>query len=501
MPEHIRALLVIIFLSFIVFTFAKKPAQQIIPLKDFIRRRNLWIGLTLVAFLSQNFWFYAFITGTAVLTSKKEDNPVALFFMLLFVIPAATIQVSGLGLVNYLFSLSHQRLLSLTILLPAYLLLRAKKDTLSFGRLLPDKLILTYMLLVVLLYLRETSITDVLRQSFYQFIDIFLPYFVISRSIITLPRFRHALYSFVLATMVVALIAVFESAKNWLLYKGVIFSLGMDGGMTGYLGRSGLLRAISSAGHSIALGYLTAVAIGLYLFLQPSITSKFYRHLGLFLLVAGLIAALSRGPWVGALFIIIAFIASGRHAVKQLSKLVLIGIIAMPVMSFFPFGEKIINLLPFISDKNQENVDYRERLFDASIIVIKRHLLLGSVNFRDTPEMESMRQGQGIIDIVNSYLNIALRYGLIGLTLFSGFFISISWGVYRSFRSLPQKDSNEYLLGRSLLATLLGIMLIIFTVSSITIIPIVYWSMAGLGAGYIIMIRKNIQQLKHVHNE
>jgi hypothetical protein len=56
-------------------------------------------------------------------------------------------------------------------------------------------------------------------------------------------------------------------------------------------------------------------------------------------------------------------------------------------------------------------------------------------------------------------------------------------------KSLPNKNSEEYLLGRTLLSTLLAILVIIFTVSSITIVPIVYWSVAGMGVAYTQMIR------------
>ena len=39
--------------------------------------------------------------------------------------------------------------------------------------------------------------------------------------------------------------------------------------------------------------------------------------------------------------------------------------------------------------------------------------------------METMRQGEGIIDIVNSYLQVALETGLVGLGFFLLIFISI----------------------------------------------------------------------------
>jgi hypothetical protein len=58
-------------------------------------------------------------------------------------------------------------------------------------------------------------------------------------------------------------------------------------------------------------------------------------------------------------------------------------------------------------------------------------------------------------------------------------------------RSIPDKDSEEHVLGRALLATLLAIMVTIFTVSSISFIPLVYWSVAGLGVAYAQMIRRN----------
>jgi O-antigen ligase len=122
--------------------------------------------------------------------------------------------------------------------------------------------------------------------------------------------------------------------------------------------------------------------------------------------------------------------------------------------------------------------------------VIKRNPWFGSVDYRNTPEMESMRQGQGIIDIVNTYIQVTLEIGLVGLGLFVGFFVLTLLGIYRAMRSIRDRKSEERLLGRALLATMLSILLIIFTVSSIAIIPIVYWSVAALGVAYAQMARK-----------
>ena len=123
------------------------------------------------------------------------------------------------------------------------------------------------------------------------------------------------------------------------------------------------------------------------------------------------------------------------------------------------------------------------------MIVIQRNPWFGSSNFNETPEMEAMRQGGGIIDIVNTYIRVTLEQGFVGLGLFVGFFALTLLGIYRAMRLIPDKDSEEYLLGRVLFATLLAILVMIFTVSSITFIPIVYWSVAGMGVAYTRMVR------------
>lgn len=395
-----------------------------------------------------------------------------------------------MGLVNFLFELSHARILALSILLPAFFALRRQGDSPRFGRTGPDKALAAYLLLTIVLYLRETSVTDTLRQAFYLFIDVFLPYFVISRALKNLQSFREALLSLVLAIMVLALIAVFESYRHWLLYQPLLDALELKEGMQNYIERDGMLRVIASAGQPIALGYLMVVGMGFYLFLQREIQNNFIRRFGMLLLAAGLIVPLSRGPWIGAAILLVVFFATGRYAARRLVTLALAAMLALPLVSMLPGGEKVINLLPFIGSTEKGNIDYREKLITNSMIVIQRNPWFGSINYLDTPEMESMRQGQGIIDIVNTYIWVALEKGFIGLGLFVGFFALILLCIYRAMRSIPDRDSDKHLLGRVLLATLLAIMVIIFTVSSITVIPIMYWSVAGLGVAYAQMVRK-----------
>jgi O-antigen ligase len=291
--------------------------------------------------------------------------------------------------------------------------------------------------------------------------------------------------------MLLAIFAIFESLKHWLLYSSVTRTLELAGGMTNYLGRDGILRAIATAGQPIALGYVMVVGIGFYFFLQQSIQQKRIRQFGMVLLAAGLVMPLSRGPWVGAAALLVVFIATGPYALRRLMSLALVTALVLPLVSILPGGERVINLLPFIGTTEKENVDYRERLITNSMTVIQRNPWFGSTTYAETPEMEAMRQGEGIIDIVNSYLAVTLETGWIGLALFVTIFAVTLLGIFRAMRTVSNKESEEYLLGRVLLSTLLAVMVIIFSVSSISIIPIVYWSVAGLGVAYTQMVRNN----------
>lgn len=250
-----------------------------------------------------------------------------------------------------------------------------------------------------------------------------------------------------------------------------------------------MLRVSASAGHPIALGYLMVVGMGLYLFLQRFIQQKNISRFGFALLTAGLIAPLSRGPWVGAAVLFFIFIATGRNPIRRLMSLAFVGILILPLITMLPGTDRVINLLPFIGTTEKSTIDYRETLITNSLIVIKRNPWFGSVNYLDTPEMQALFSG-GIIDIVNTYIGIALEQGLVGLSLFVCFFALVVRNVYRAMHSIMDTGGDEYQLGRAILATLLAILTIIFTVSSITIIPIVYWSIAGAGVAYAQMVRK-----------
>ena len=197
------------------------------------------------------------------------------------------------------------------------------------------------------------------------------------------------------------------------------------------------------------------------------------------ILGAGLVASLSRGPWVGVMVLIVAYLAIGPYPVRNLGKFAIIMVVLVVPMVFTTAGSQLTNLLPFVGSVDEQNVVYRQRLFDSALAVIERHPLLGSVDYLSTPEMQEMIQGEGIIDIVNTYLRVTLNSGLVGLGLFVCFFAVILIGLYQIVR-FDIKDVDFSQSARASMATLIAILVSIATASSIDFIPYAYWSFSGL---------------------
>lgn len=490
MPEHIRGLIVVLILSSSTWFAIQTITIQATTQRTVRQWRNLWFILTVAAFLLGNFWLYILVAATLLLVGRL--NPVqalAGYCLLLFVVPAASIEVPGFGLINYFFTINQPRLLALLLLVPAAMALSRQRGTLRLGANTADKLLIAYMLLTALLQLRENNLTSTLRGCFYLLLDIFLPYYVASRALQRVTDFRQVFTAYTVAAALLGTLAIFETLRHWNLYSAMTPALGLRWGYMGYLGRDGLLRASGSVGAPIVLGYVMMIGLGLWFFLRPTQRLSIHTSASALLMVGGLLASLSRGPWVGMAVAALTLAWTGQRGLRKTMLLGFGALIALGLLSLFGFGQKILSYLPFIGHVDAGNVTYRQQLFDNALVVIQRHFWLGSVDFRQTPEMQSMIQGQGIIDIVNTYINVALNYGVIGLALFCGFFIVVLWRLWRTQARMAMDDERR-VLGRSLLATLVGILITIATVSSIIVIPYLYWMVAGLGVAWLELVRR-----------
>ena len=482
-----------------VFLFAKPIALIFSAEKDFKRRRNLWFALTITAFLSPNFWLFALVAIPLLSwAGRKDSNPVALYLMLLHVVPPVSVSIPVVG-INQLFDLNNYRLLSFCVLIPTVWRLRQSKDPARIqGLQAMDYILLTFGVLQAALFvppdlpdhrILHNSPTNVLRSISLYFVDVYFLYFVVSRSCTTRRAIVDAQAAFCLASVLMAALAIFESLRHWLLYT--ILATRWNPGDTmfafSYLFRGTMLRAQASTGHSLALGYLLATACGFWLYLKSHVNSKLPRIGVVLALWLGMLAAYARGPWIGAVAIYFAFSALGPRALSRLFKASMVMILLLAAVSVSPLSERVLKVLPFMGGPADANLNYRQRLAERSWELIKEHPFFGDQ--LALLKMENLRQGQGLIDDVNTYAGVALFSGMIGFTLFVGFILCVLYRAYRAAREVAKPEPELALLGINLVACILGTLLMIENSSFIFGYEKMFYVLAGLAAAYAHLVR------------
>lgn len=495
MPVNLKELIVVFALSALVFALGKDTALQFMQEGDFKRRRNVWLFLTTVAFLSPNCWVFTFFAiPTLYWAGKRDANPIALYLLLMNVIPSVAIQIptDGLG-VNQLFAVDIFRLLSFCVLVPAALRIRKSNDPEQIrGFKGMDLLLIAYGVLQIAFYvppdlpnhvILHSSATNVVRESFLFVIDMYVVYYVASRSRCTRGAIVDAMAAFCLACLVMASTAIFESMKHWLLYTELYHRWGGDPMPQQYIFRAGLLRAESSSGNSIVLGFLLAIAFGFWLYLKGHVKRPSTRVAVTAVLWLGLLVSMSRGPWLGALLIYLYNAAiRPRGATHLFRSAILISIVGGLVL-VSPLGDKITKSLPFFSSGKvtESSIDYRELLVMRSWQLILEHPILGDQNALS--QMQNLRQGQGIIDIVNTYVGLTLFHGFLALAIFLSFILTALFRAQRAARA-PPLDSDLTPLGAALAASVVGMLLMLADCGFFLAIVPVFFALAGLSITY-----------------
>lgn len=492
------AVIYISFFALIAIAYLKLAFGEIIPKKEFNLWVISWFVVTYLAFFTYNFLAFIFLSAVFIfIVSKQTEDKLALFLILLFAIPSYKEKVS------VLFTISFARELSLILLFPLLTRLLKTKYTpglKKFGKIGSDKLIILYLGIVVSFYFRglyapvdPTTFSEGIRYGIYIFLEIFLPYYVASRYIKDFEQLTKIMLAFISICAIVGSIGVIEVAKSWLLYGDLNELLGVQHAIKTYLNRGGMIRASSSLDHSLILGMVMLIAIGFYIYISNLVQSKLLRMAGFALLILGFLSPLARGAWVGAFIMLIVYFSIGKEKYRNITIIFLAAWFSIPLLAVIPGGQKVLDLLPFIGTVDKMNVDYRSQLIEQSMLVIKKYPLFGTWDPIAEPEMQSLIQGEGIIDLVNYYIQITLYFGLLGLSALVGFFASVLMPLYKHVQKFKNQTSLEYICGKSLLALFVGVLMTISTISALNMINTVLFFFAGLIVSYI-RVTKNIRE-------
>lgn len=421
------------------------------------------------------------IAALACMPKRLEDQG-AYYLGVLPAIPAGIIWYVPFPGIAYLVKLDHSIVLALTVLIAMAIGLSRRRDVVRVRTPWLDFFAVGVFLTTAVLSARglQATPTNAARFLVVTALTVLLPYFVLSRTLAS----RAALQSLtrVVLTMGGALVALGTLAflVNWDFYGAALEGTRFSGAAY----RSGTVRVGLTM-----VPVLTGLLIGLFLIVlwhhrrivkNPKIIVFGWLAAGLFVLAL----TQSRGGYVAAFALLagVVFVRARSPALRILMVVTALGAMFVTYRSLSATG--------FAEVDQYGTFAYRNDVLRVSLAQIRDQPLFGNNEFYRRARFEELVQGGGIIDIVNTYLQYALKFGLVGL----GCFVALL--ARAGFRALDgadraRKAGHEDLaaIGTTMVATLGAYAIMIFTTSAVSYVEPLCFVLVGACAGYSAVVR------------
>jgi hypothetical protein len=421
----IELLFAVLCISGVAIYAFRRAFAGILSLQEYRHAWTVLILATAAAFLCK--FPVVFVSALACiaiygasLVGRGAVGKIAVFLLLIVALPPIRLNIGGFGGINYLISLSHVRVLSLVLMGWAAIELAGTKRGPVANPFVPvDLLVVGYQLLRVGLQLPNSTVTTDLRMLVEASLDVLLPYFVVTRGLRSMSDLRFVSGHMLLGLAFCAAVGVGEFLSQHNLYSGLQSVYDIQWQLTYTLMRGGLLRVQAVAPQPIILAFMMVYGLGLACWLNvprwrtPSVAAM------LAAIVVALVATFSRGQWLAGGLLVIALLGMRRMSTGAFRILLVVAVLAGVGIKLANVDSLVIAALGSVfgsSDADLSSIQYRQQLLDTSLALIKQSPWLGVPNY--AAQMQSLRQGEGIIDLVNTYVAILLDAGVVGLTLF-----------------------------------------------------------------------------------
>lgn len=409
---------------------------------------------------------------------KGIEGRLPAYVLLACVGPQFSMELENVGGLRDVMRLDIFRLVEIFILVPAAVGLVARRERPPYPGWLAasDLATCAYTAYWISHLFGHLTTSAMSREGLQVILDTVLPYYVLSRGCVQPELRRRVLSVLMFGAAYEAMVALVEGLSHHVLYGQLQYLYGVRWNILGALTRGDWLRAQASLPGPLVLAMLLLFAIGVWFALRPPEKSRSYTVVGLVML-GGLLATISRGP-----ILALAILAAGLVCLRFVSSrrfLVLTGvfIVAAAVAWSFGLGDSLVEAINNSSGADKQadfNVIYRQELLKTSVALIQQSPWFGVPNYLD--QMSSLKQGDGIVDLVNTYLVVTLNVGMVGLALFILPFLILMQRLAASMPPEPGPLRRERLVW---LPLTLAVMAAIFTVSPVSIIrSIIVWTVA-----------------------
>ena len=442
-----------------------------------------FLGMPLVSFIGDPLLLCLILFALLMAIAPiKPDRRLFLFMALIPAIPLYIQTDLPFPGINYLFSVNYYKTAVIALLLPLFFLPLATDHPRQNWSII-DLCVLTYILYSTIQIGAYVGLTGGLRFMLDQILIIGIPYFALTRFATRSHIVETCLKGFIVAAVILGAIALMTTAKQWDFYRFAHF----DPIAAAVEIRGGFLR-VQATLNTHSLGFHLAIAVVCLEYFKSRMRIGFlwlWAMRGV--LLAGMYFTGSRGALVGlAVAFVIYIVLSIRNGALRLALIIFGGV----------FGSIAAHVLMFGNAAEYDafgSFTYRQWLLDASLEYIAMHPLFGDVGYIDSGHFDHLVQGQGIIDITNMYLQIALNYGLVGLILFFlPFVITI---VRLALLALKKRDEEGAGMYALICGTLTGWLVLIATTSDVALT--LHLGLAFLALGHAMAQRTPHPALRH----
>ena len=448
--------------------------------QEYQRAFGLIVAATIVVFLGQSTMLYAIGIAFVALGAQSvlgggARGKIAAFMLLIMVLPPLTWQVGGIGDINYLLALTGPRILTIVLLTgPALALLGDRSYKREPWVVWIDIAVFAYQMLKILLMVPHSTMTGLLRLMVESGLDVLLPYYVVSRGIRTQADMRFHLSHLALGLAFSAAVGFTEFFIHRNLYSELQWLYAYKWQLTMTLLRGEHLRVQASTPQPIVLAFEMIFALGIWTYLR----GRDWRSLPVAaiygLVLCCLAFTFSRGPWIGGLIFGVCLLGLRRLKISAFVWTFSFVLVACVVLKSFGADQILINALGAVfgsSEADLSSINYRSELLDTALALLKQSPWWGVPNYAS--QMQALRQGEGIIDLVNSYIAIALDAGVIGLLLYVSPYLLVFRRLARSskvaMQGADQADTNRFI--ATFLALMIALLFTIFTTSTYFTMP------------------------------
>jgi len=270
------------------------------------------------------------------------------------------------------------------------------------------------VLVLELTQARDPQFTTQLRLMAPVLLTIALPYFLISRSLNSAEELRRFLLAIALTGFVMAIVATAEARLHTLFYQQITSNLPVSASNLYQKMRGGVVRAPTSFPESTSLAnYLAAAGIAI-IALRSSFASKTKRSIAFAVLLVGLVAPNSRGAFIGIALGLLAFDFYRNRWGPFFTKVgVAVGVYVVALMAA-PFSPYIAEMVGKGADSHG-STQYRVQFMTRGLEEIRKHPYLGTTMKQALDNLEDLRTGEHIIDLVNGYITYGLTLGYTGI--------------------------------------------------------------------------------------